>query len=171
LVSIALVARGGDFYDDRVDPALPLAPAVRIIDLLGAGTRQSAVPMLIIGGLEDQTTAYEGEQVFGYDSAPPPKGLVGIHGAGHFSFTELCAIDLGALADELDLDIDNVIEDGCGPGFIPADTMNRIERYFAASYFNYVLRQSRRAGRDLSLARLPADIAWNVDYVEEGLAP
>ncbi len=169
-VSVMLAAAGSEFHDPRVVASLPLAPAVRIVDLLGAGTAAKAVPMLILGGERDETTGYENEQVFGYQTAPAPRGLVGIIDAGHFSFTELCDLDLVAVAAELGFDASDVLDDGCGDAFIAPPLMRRVQGYFAAAFFNAALRRSGAASRDLDPAALPADVRWQVDYVEDGLA-
>ena len=48
--------------------------------------------------LEDETLDYETDMVFGWETGRAPKGLVGIHRAGHFSFSELCPLNLTEVA-------------------------------------------------------------------------
>ena len=103
--------------------------------------------------------------------AGPPKGLVGIREAGHFSFTELCSVNVLEIAARFDLDASNIVDDGCGPDFLPPEDFNRVQNYFAAAFFNHFLRGSERAAEDLEPANLPLEIDNFVEYFEEGLAP
>jgi predicted dienelactone hydrolase len=170
-VSVAINAEGSEFYDERVDAVLPMAPAVRIVDLLGAGTAVAHSPTLILGGLADATVGYENDQVFGYETGRLPKGLVGIHKAGHFSFTELCNLNVVEIAAKFDIDATNIVADGCGPDFLPPEDFNRVQNYFATAFFNRYLRGSERAAEDLDPANLPVDVENFVEYSQQGLAP
>jgi predicted dienelactone hydrolase len=170
VVSIAIAAAGSEFFDARVKASLPLAPAVRIIDLLGAGPSRSTVPMLNLSGMVDDTLDYETEQIFGFETGKPPKGLVGIRRAGHFSFTETCVIDLEAIAALYDIDAGNLLTDGCGPAFIEPQSQRRIQNYFAAAFFNRFLRGSGAASEYMNADSIPADFARQIEYYEDGLS-
>ena len=63
------------------DAVLPLAPAVRIVDLLGAGTAVAHSPTLILGGMLDVTVEY----------IPDKDVLLGHVPEGAYCFVPFCA--------------------------------------------------------------------------------
>ncbi|MCB9665539.1 MAG: hypothetical protein H6732_15620 [Alphaproteobacteria bacterium] len=76
--------------DPRIDAALALA---------GAGTFTRSLPSGVIGGSCDGIVAEADLQAVGPSTSD---GYWSIPGAGHLAFSDLCAVDLGALADELE---------------------------------------------------------------------
>ena len=93
----------------------------------GAMAGSTLVSTLIMGGQDDGIAKYSGQQA-GYASSPKKKRLVGLAGAGHLAFSDICAIgaDKGGL---LQIAVDHGVavpsivvtlgSDGCKPGQLP----------------------------------------------------
>jgi predicted dienelactone hydrolase len=60
----------------------------------GVPPAKRAYRTVVIGGLEDRIEPWK-KQVAGYQKSPAPKQLVGIAGAGHMSFSDVCAVAAG----------------------------------------------------------------------------
>lgn len=95
----------GEVADERVWAAIPLAPVG--IGSLGGTVDQIEVPTLIIGGRIDILTPWDIEVKPLYQElVVEPRGLAGIHDAGHYHFTDFCIEGLfpGCGADYLPLE-------------------------------------------------------------------
>lgn len=169
--SIVMAAKDSEFEEPRVKAVVALAPATLVIHVIGAGPDQSRVPLMIQGGLLDDTLPFEQEMQYGYDIANEPKIMVTIPKAGHFSFTELCPMDLSVVADHFGVNAENVLSDGCGPDFLPLADMHRIQNHFTAAFFNHYLRGSEATVGDMASDNLPADITPNVEISQAGVLP
>jgi predicted dienelactone hydrolase len=93
--------------DPRFGVVIPLAPGFR------AGSTPDFVaeldrPIALFGGTVDDTCPFESDQHVPYDLAQPPKLLVGVVGAGHLDFSDLCSVPIATL----------FIDDGCDPDSI-----------------------------------------------------
>ena len=62
-----------------------------VVAMAGNGILKTHKPKLIIGGTEDTLVKFK-DQEEAYLEAPRPKALVGIEGAGHLAFTDICAL-------------------------------------------------------------------------------
>ena len=62
--------------------------------------------VLVMGGLADEVVPFERQQA-GYEASPAPKHLVGIAGAGHLVFTELCALTNDAGQDVVTIAVEH----------------------------------------------------------------
>jgi hypothetical protein len=81
---------------------------------------------LILGAIEDAIVPYSSQQG-GYAGAAPMKRLVGLSGAGHLAFSDLCVLGAdqgGILQIALDYGVEvpefliPLAQDGCGDGFL-----------------------------------------------------
>lgn len=92
--------------DPRVIAALPQAPAGDVI--YGAsGMDAIHIPMMIQGGTADTSTPFPTEQEIPYGKLAKDAYLLGLAEAGHFTFSDMCAVIdvIGLSADQF--------EDGC----------------------------------------------------------
>jgi hypothetical protein len=76
-----------------------------------------------------------------------PWWLLDIVTGGHFTFSDLCAFDLAAAVEKIQVDIPGadlraVLEDGCGPSAPPASVAQPLINHFAVAFFNAHLRGS-----------------------------
>lgn len=140
------VTAGGE--DDRWDALLPMA---------GAGGAGRDVPELMMGGTCD-SFASDADMVEIAAGAPE---LVRVLGAGHLAFSDLCALDIGDLGNELFVgrdDVNNTMvstliqlgidgcdgwpppeSTGCGE-YLPLETSDPIVRHYATAFFDVALQ-------------------------------
>jgi predicted dienelactone hydrolase len=149
--------------DPRVRAAIAQAPAgyqAAWLDLPRPLSELGVPVMIQVGGL-DRTLP--GDPVL--DSyrpyLGPPSYLVRFSTLGHFSFSDLCAVDLEA-AEAIGVSATHILEDGCGPENLPsAEAFPRIRR-FAIGALNVHLRGSA-GSRAFLAADEPALLRLDVD--------
>lgn len=86
-IGMAGHSAGGGAIANRGDDAAVLIP------MAAGGTMPGTalVSTLVLGGTADSIVAYD-QQLAGYASSPAPKRLVGLDGAGHLAFSEICSL-------------------------------------------------------------------------------
>lgn len=106
-------------FGGRAQVLMPMAAG-------GASAGAALRSTLVLGAMEDAIVQY-GSQKSGYDSAALSKRLVGLEGAGHLAFSDLCTLAAdqgGILQVALDYGVDvpgfliPLASDGCGDGFL-----------------------------------------------------
>lgn len=76
-------------HDPRAWAALPMSPAGH--EVLVGGLPQINIPTFILSGLQDDLTPWESQPVADYELLTvTPRALLGIDGAGHYSFSDAC---------------------------------------------------------------------------------
>ena len=138
--------------DTRIDALLPMA---------GASVVARAVPTLVIDGTCDGIVSTASTQAAADASATAD--IAHLAGAGHLAFTDLCALDLEGMADELLADRDDLnvayydqlialATDGCpgitpsvsspdcSDGYLDAETAETALRYAMTAFFDETLR-------------------------------
>ena len=119
--------------DPRVRAVLPLAPGFKqgaTPDFVAALAR----PILIVGGTLDDTCEYATDQELPYTLAQTPKHLLGVVGAGHLDFSNLCDVAIARL----------FVDDGCEPDNIdPAVVHRRVRAVGTAFALRYLLDDER----------------------------
>lgn len=130
--------------DPRVKAVVPMSPATSmaagfaVVDLLNY-----PVPQLTMGGDLDRTLEFDIYMWNPYQRMPPPKGFLRIFRGGHYTFTDMCQLDLEYLVDEMDWsDAEDALEDGCGPENYDFQLAQPVIKHYAIGFFNYYLRQS-----------------------------
>jgi len=129
--------------NQHIRAVVPFAPATALLALGGVEARYYPVPFMMHGGLMDETLSYEDEMLSFYNDTPPPKYLVELQRAGHYSYTDICLLDLARLAGEVGFD-DGVdaLSDGCHEDNIPFEEAHEIINGFSIGFLNYYLRRS-----------------------------
>ena len=127
----------------RIRVVVPFAPATTMLPLGGVHARTYPVPFMMHGGLMDNTLDYDGEMLPFYEHAPPPKYLVELQRAGHYTYTDICRLDLSTVAGEIGFD-DGVdaLDDGCHADNIPYEDAQVIINQFSIGFLNFYLRHS-----------------------------
>jgi len=138
-----------------------------LLQLAGGGAVTRDVPVMRVDGSCDGFIPSSGES--GLDLMMDGS-VVEILGAGHLAFTDLCALDLGTLADEIvaprddanatfltqlrGLAVDGcpdepplVSADGCEQAFLDLDVSDEIVRFYATQFLD---QQLKAASVDLS---------------------
>jgi predicted dienelactone hydrolase len=142
----ALTAFRVTAIDDRVKAIVPQAPVSTDISFIGY-SNPPHVPVVIMGGLLDQTLPYNDNVTPSWNWATKPRWLLSLETAGHFTFSDLCQFNLASLAGAVQLDIPGadvkrVLQDGCGPIAPPASVALPLIDHFAIGFFNGQLRGS-----------------------------
>ena len=125
------------FPDARLDAAVAMSPAGGIA--FGAdGLGRVAAPVQLQSGSLDGLATPDGDVVPIFDGLPAPRALAMVTGAGHFSFTDICA--LFELTGGLDGPLAFTATEGCGPNTIPVERVHAASRTLATAFLDRELR-------------------------------
>ncbi|MBM4395805.1 MAG: hypothetical protein FJ087_08955 [Deltaproteobacteria bacterium] len=101
--------------DPRVKALVPHAPAGYLMGALGVYAPDWHLPTTIMGGKLDRTLPYEASFEQPYNDLGRPKYFLGIARGGHYTFSDMCLMDLKRIASQMDFeDAEAALEDGCG---------------------------------------------------------
>ena len=62
----------------------------------------------------------------------------------------MCELDLAGLAEQVGIETDNILEDGCGPANTPPAEAHPIIRQFAIGFLNLILRDGEPSAAFIS---------------------
>ncbi|MDP2316613.1 MAG: hypothetical protein Q8P41_27210 [Pseudomonadota bacterium] len=132
-----------DFGDPRVWAAVPMAPAG--YEVLVGGLANIAVPTMVLGGSLDTLTPMASQVTPLYAGLTVETRFLGeVEGAGHFTFSDACAI-LPTFDD-------------CGPPYLSDDVAHPIIATATTAFFQWV------QGQEQAAAWLPdpevAELVW-----------
>lgn len=118
-------------------------PGPDIVWLGNPATPPEAVDadVMIQAGEADTTTPIDDARSI-YDQLGGAKHLFTLRTGGHFTFSDMCRLDSAAIEGAMMLGIGAALDDGCAPGFVPAEIALPVQRHFAIGHFNAVLRDS-----------------------------
>ncbi len=138
------------------------------LQLAGLKLTEYAGIALIMSGTDDKTVSYK-EQYCGYRSiASPFKFLYEVTNGGHFTFSDMCEINLDNMPKQQGApDIKN---DGCNPEInIPYETAQLSIKHYATAMFNFHLRDSANSMQYLAQFQYaPFDkVKWYVGPVDD----
>lgn len=133
--------------DARFKITVPHSPIISIGIGLGECDYESyAVPMMVMGGTLDRTIAYCAQYCEYRDIlvTQQPKYLYELHDGGHFTFSDICLLDLEAAAEELGIGAQalDAITDGCADFNAPWEAAHDSINYYSTAFINYYLRHS-----------------------------
>jgi len=159
--------------DFRVDAVVGQAPTSHEVIGLQAGTPMSELdlPNLIQSATLDATLPEETNAKALYDTLPGPKSWLSLARAGHFTYSDLCVLDVDAISAAVDLDISNVLDDGCGEGALPTSVAFPVINSTAIGFFNLQLKGSAGSATFLSQQSIDALAAGEGTFSSEGLLP
>jgi predicted dienelactone hydrolase len=146
--------------DPRVKVIVPQAPTSTDISWLGLAKPVTlGIPVMIQAAHDDQTLKWDENIVPSWPQLQQPRWLVDFSHGGHFTFSDLCGFDLAHIAANVQIDIpganvQEVLNDGCGPTAPTAAQTQPLINLFAVGLFNSTLRNS-----PASAARLTQDAA------------
>jgi predicted dienelactone hydrolase len=153
----ALTSMRTAFQDPRVKAIVPQAPTDSALALVGAPLDYILqTPTMIEGAGKDRTLPYQDNVVPAFKQMGKPKSLLNIVNGGHFTFSDLCQFDmakLAAVAGFNDVNVTQVITDGCGPEAPKASIAQPLMNNFAIGWFNIHLRGSAKSWDYISQAR------------------
>ena len=102
------------------------------------------IPVQVQGGLHDEILPGDVHTESYWELMSKPRFELVLPTAGHFTFSDLCAIDRGALESLAvqGLDVRSALDDGCGADDLDAPIAQRVLRHFGVAMFNGYLRGS-----------------------------
>ncbi|MFZ9886657.1 MAG: alpha/beta hydrolase family protein [Myxococcota bacterium] len=128
------------------------------------------IPTMIASGGRDETLPADLHADSVWTAMVPDKYHLHLPRAGHFTFSDLCVLDVeqiqAALGDEVN--VEKTLRDGCGSDNVPTDVAFPIINHFSVGFFNTYLRgsaPSRAALRTDAAASLGAE-EFRFDLVE-----
>jgi predicted dienelactone hydrolase len=131
------------FEDDRIKAILPMAPATQQLTALGYKLEEFPIPAMVMAGGADKTLETDKDMTMAYEKLPPPKYYFELMTAGHYSFTDICSLNLKQLADDIGFgDAEDALEDGCGPENVDVAYAHPLVRQFGIGFLNVHLRDS-----------------------------
>ena len=150
--------------DDRIDCIVPMAPeasmASAFINIFGnTPIEELSIPTLVMGGEMDNTLDYQSSQRDWFDLQPAPKWMLSMPRAGHYTFTDVCDMNLEELIPYWG-DADDAMEDGCADFNFDYKEAHEAINLYAISFLNHFLRKSPDALNRLSQA---AGAEWGED--------
>lgn len=134
-------------WDPRVKAIVPMAPEASMVDLIapnfGSPTiGELSLPTLMMGGVLDRTLAYEMSQWQPWSEQLPPKWFLTLNRAGHYSFTDICRMNLEDVAPMWG-DAEDAMKDGCDPvNNWDYNQAQQAVRHYAIAFLNRFLRGS-----------------------------
>jgi len=128
-----------------VQVIIPMASAAQIN--LGLSVKSA----MLMGGINDNTNKWSFEQLAYFNTTVFNKRLVGLPGAGHMAFTNLC--DSVAKAEQYGFDLGNlstVAHDGCGSSYLDEHKSWEIVNYASTAVFEETLQCNSTSAASLS---------------------
>ena len=151
--------------DARVKAIVPQAPTSTDIAWLGFDPKPVlTIPVQVQGARLDQTLGWDDHVAPAWADLKAPRWLLEVKTGGHFTFSDLCAFELGSLADKVALDIPGVnaadvrkvLADGCAPPAPAPGVAQPLMNHFALGFFNGHLRGSAASLAQLTQAKADA---------------
>lgn len=115
------------------------------------------VPIMVLGSKEDKTLDYTKEQYDFYklaikeDYMRADRYMVTLNRGGHYNFSDICELDLAALAERLNLgsSVASLLNDGCGKENIDPKLGHQLINHYNTAFFNKYLRKDDKASEYL----------------------
>jgi predicted dienelactone hydrolase len=154
----ALTAVRTSGIDARVKACVAQAPPGYTLAWIGVDRMLDAlgIPILLQSGGLDRTLPPDEHAATLWKEMGAPSWWLTLKTAGHFTFSDLCTLDLGAIQRASDIGIGEVLEDGCGPMNLAPPVAFPLIRNFAVAMFNASLRGSKASERFLDPAHAPS---------------
>ena len=141
-----------------ISAIIPQTPHTSLLNAFGLEPMHvKDVTVMVMGAKEDRTLSYEKEEKAMYEKfiTKPYHGaarhLVTLERGGHFSYSNICDLDLKEVSKRLKIgNIDNIISDGCATHNTPIQEAHRIINHYATALFNVVLRKSNLSKKYLT---------------------
>ncbi len=141
--------------DERIKVIVPQTPPSAELSWIALPPVELKIPVMIQAGREDRTLPWDEHIEPSWPMLKKPRYLVELVHGGHFTFSDLCAFNLDAIAKKVGIDAGDVLNDGCLPPAPPAATAQKLINHSAIALFNSVLRGS--PGSAALLSQAPAD--------------
>lgn len=156
--------------DERYKAVVYHSPVISVGQMVGGCLAEDCrVPSLTMGGTEDNTLPYCGQYCDYKNSitGDQPKYLYQLERGGHFTFSDICRLDLIYLSEELEMgsNAEDALTDGCHEtDNAPWAAAHQSINYYATAFLNLYLRGSTGSAAYLvNKTEAPFD---NVEFYE-----
>lgn len=132
----------------RLKVIVPQAPPSTDVSWLGLPMPvKLGIPVQIQGARLDRTLEWDENIAPAWAAQQRPRYLLEFPTGGHFTFSDICQLDLVTLAKKAtvvvpDVDVEQLLGDGCGPEAPPSAVAAPIMNHYAIALFNAVLREN-----------------------------
>lgn len=131
-------------FDDRFKAAVAQSPLISLT-IGWCDLKAYPAPLMVQGGTLDDTLPWR-DQYCDYRAmeGDPPRYLMELAGAGHYTFADICQLDLASLKEELDFEgvVEEALRDGCADYNLPVEQAHPVINHYATAFFNLQLRGS-----------------------------
>ena len=110
-----------------------------IITRFGFSLEEYPAPFLLMGGTLDNTIPWKEQYCCYRRMVSPEKHLYELVGGGHFSFSDMCSLDLDDIEFE---DAPDPRTDGCSVDNVPYRDAHQTINHYSTAFFNSQLRGS-----------------------------
>lgn len=141
--------------DARIDAVVAQAPAGYTLTQTDVPTmlEDYGIPLMIQSAGLDRTLPEDPHATSLWEHFHTPRYWLRMPTAGHFTFSDLCVLDVEAIDAAIDLDVSNVLTDGCGMENISTVQAFPIINNYGVGLFNRYLRDSAGTDRWLQAGR------------------
>jgi predicted dienelactone hydrolase len=159
--------------DYRVDAVVAQTPTSQEVIDLQSQTPMAELekPALLQSATLDDTLPEDTNARPLYETLRNHKAWLSLARAGHFTYSDLCVLDVQAISAAVNLDVSNVLDDGCGPGALETERAFPMINATAIGFFNQQLRGSSGSAAFLTQATIDAIAPGEGTFVQTGLAP
>jgi predicted dienelactone hydrolase len=102
------------------------------------------IPTMIASGGMDETLPADLHAESMWEAMPEPKFHLHLQRGGHFTYSDLCIMDVPKIQEALgdDVDVEKVLNDGCGDQNTPPELARPAINHYSIGFFNSYLRDS-----------------------------
>ena len=139
LTSLRWMGQGAD-----VDAVVAQAPPSMELNWLAISTPLAdfTTPIQLQVGGTDLTLPAETNADTVWDAASEPRSRMTLSNAGHFTFSDMCSLDVADIEAVADLGVSSALEDGCTKDNTDPEIAGAAIRHFGIGFFNVYLRGS-----------------------------
>lgn len=134
-------AAGSDARIDAIVAHTPVGISLVEADL-EVRVHEFGIPYLIAAAGLDRTLPKEVHADSVWNRMVPPRFYLSLATAGHFTYSDMCVLDVQAIEEKLQIDASNVLTDGCGEENIPTAEAFPVINHYSIGFFNAYLRGS-----------------------------
>ncbi|MBW1810561.1 MAG: hypothetical protein JRJ87_20375, partial [Deltaproteobacteria bacterium] len=131
--------------DQRIRVSVPQSPVLGLAEVYGCRLSEYPVPIMVMSGTKDNTVTWK-EQYCDYNATlTAEKYLYELADGGHYTFSDICDLDLVALAAEFDFGpAEEALQDGCSTtDNVPWHDAQTTINHYSTAFLNYHLRNSK----------------------------
>ena len=128
-----------------ITAAAPMAAPAASYKLEGYLQKPFPVPILMHGATRDDSVTYDQQEYAWKNMLGEKAAFATLIDGGHFSYTDICRMDIEAVAKAAKLNVNYILRDGCGEDNIPYEIAHDYINTVTTAFFNYHLRKSKES--------------------------